>query len=106
MVRAPQGRVRLQPEFPQWQLAIYDRETGKVVVQSDLYGSSMRPVLSPDGKWLVYASRQDAETGLRLRELATGKERWLRGPCSATTGIALDPRSHPRLLLHAGLVRR
>src|SRR6185436_5263076 len=52
--------------FPQWQLATYDRETGKIVVQSDLYGSSMRPVLSSDGKWLVYASREDGETGLRL----------------------------------------
>ena len=28
--------------FPQWQLATFDRETGKVVVQSDIYGSSMR----------------------------------------------------------------
>ncbi|MGH7510499.1 MAG: amidohydrolase family protein [Gemmatimonadales bacterium] len=66
--------------FPQWQLATYDRETGKVVVQSDIYGSSMRPVLSPDGKWLVYATRHDGETGLRLRDLVTGGERWLRYP--------------------------
>jgi Tol biopolymer transport system component len=66
--------------FPQWQLATYDRETGKVVVQSDLYGSSMRPILSRDGKWLVYASRLDGETGLRLRDLGTGSERWLHHP--------------------------
>ncbi len=66
--------------FPQWQLSTYDRETGKIVVQGDLYGSSMRPVLSRDGRWLVYASRHDAETGLRLRELATGRERWLLWP--------------------------
>jgi len=66
--------------FPQWQLATYDRETGKIVVQSDLYGSSMRPVLSSDGKWLVYASREDGETGLRLRDFATGSERWLIYP--------------------------
>ena len=66
--------------FPQWQLATYDRETGKVVVQSDIYGSSMRPVLSPDGKWLVYATRYDGETGLRLRDLTNGSEHWLRWP--------------------------
>jgi Tol biopolymer transport system component len=66
--------------FPQWQLATYDRETGKVVVQSDIYGSSMRPMLSPDGKWLVYATRYDGETGLRLRDLTNGSERWLRWP--------------------------
>ena len=66
--------------FPQWQLATFDRETGKIVVQSDIYGSSMRPVLSRDGRWLVYATRYDAETGLRLRDLANGSERWLRYP--------------------------
>jgi Tol biopolymer transport system component len=66
--------------LPQWQLATFDRETGKIVVQSDNYGSGMRPVLSRDGKWLVYATRRDAETGLRLRDLATGSERWLAWP--------------------------
>src|SRR2546423_8963826 len=40
----------------------------------------MRPVLSPDGKWLVYATRYDAETGLRLRNLSSGDERWLVYP--------------------------
>jgi len=66
--------------FPLWQLATFDRETGKIVVQSDIYGSSMRPVLSRDGKWLVYATRYDGETGLRLRDLSSGSERWLRYP--------------------------
>jgi Tol biopolymer transport system component len=66
--------------FPQWQLATFDRETGKIVVQSDNYGSSMRPILSRDGKWLIYATRHDAETGLRLRDLGTGSERWLAWP--------------------------
>ena len=27
----------------------------------------MRPVLSPDGKWLVYATRHKSDTGLRIR---------------------------------------
>src|SRR2546428_12842611 len=40
----------------------------------------MRPVLSSDGKWLVYATRYDAETGLRLRNLQTGDEQWLGYP--------------------------
>src|SRR5437764_1579992 len=66
--------------FPLWELAIYDRQTGKVFNQTDLYGSAMRPVLSPDGKWLVYATRHDAETGLRLRNLSSGDERWLVYP--------------------------
>src|SRR5256885_3802163 len=67
-------------DLPEWELAIYDRQTGKVFNQTDLYGSAMRPVLSPDGKWLVYATRYDAETGLRLRNLTSGDERWLVYP--------------------------
>ena len=47
---------------------------------SSRYGSAFRPALSPDGKWLTYGSRHDAETGLVLRELATGEERWLAYP--------------------------
>jgi Tol biopolymer transport system component len=39
-----------------------------------------RPVLSPDGKWLVYATRFEGQTGLRIRELATGSDRWLAFP--------------------------
>src|SRR5256884_8837082 len=67
-------------DLPEWELAIYDRQTGKAVNQTDLYGSAMRPVLSPAGKWLVYATRHDAETGLRLRNQASGDERWLVYP--------------------------
>jgi len=67
-------------QFPLWQVAIYDRQTGKVFEQTDLYGSAMRPVPSPDGKWLVYATRYDAETGLRLRNLSSGDEKWLAYP--------------------------
>ena len=97
-----QGGFGYDLTFPQWQLATYDRETGKVVVQSDLYGSSMRPVLSPDGKWLVYATRHDGETGLRLRELATGSERWLRWPVQRDDQESrLHPRSHAGLGVHA-----
>jgi hypothetical protein len=47
---------------------------------SQQYGSAFRPALSPDGNLIAYGSRHDAETGLRLRELATGEERWLAYP--------------------------
>jgi Tol biopolymer transport system component len=66
--------------MPQFQLGVYDRETGTRTTMSARYGSAFRPALSPDGKWLTYGSRQDAETGLRIRELASGEERWLAYP--------------------------
>ena len=67
-------------QYPLWQLAVYDRQTGRLFTQTDVYGSGMRPVLSSDGKWLVYATRYDAETGLRLRDMASGDEKWLVYP--------------------------
>jgi Tol biopolymer transport system component len=66
--------------FPLWQLYSYDRETGLVTQMTNRYGSAFRPAISPDGKWLVYGTREGAQTGLRIRELATGEERWLAHP--------------------------
>ena len=75
-----QGAWQYNAVFPQWQLGVYDRETGTRTTMSARYGSGIRPAVSPDGKWLAYGSRHDAETGLRLRELATGEERWIAYP--------------------------
>src|ERR1041385_9313960 len=80
MGSSPRGGCGYNLNFPLWELAIYDRQTGKVFNQTDLYGGAMRPVLAPDGKWLVYATRHDAETGLRLRSLVSGDEQWLVYP--------------------------
>ena len=66
--------------LPQYQIRVYDRETGTVTLMTSRYGSAFKPALSPDGQWLTYASRQDAETGLRIREIATGEEKWLAYP--------------------------
>jgi Tol biopolymer transport system component len=64
--------------FPQYQIAVYDRDTGRDYSRTSRYGSGIRPTLSPDGRWLVYASRTEDETALRIRDLSTGDERWLR----------------------------
>ena len=61
--RTAAGSVYNQMNF-RWQLGVYDRQTGENFRMSDELGSAMRPVLSPDGRWLVYATRWDAQTGL------------------------------------------
>jgi Tol biopolymer transport system component len=75
-----QGAWQYNAMLPQYQLAVYDRDAGTRTTMTSRYGSAFRPALSPDGKWLAYGSRHDAETGLVLRELATGEERWLAHP--------------------------
>lgn len=63
--------------FPLWQIYRHDRETGDVSQITNAQGSAMRPVLSPDGTLLVYATRFQTRTALRVRNLQTGDERWL-----------------------------
>lgn len=74
------GAWNYNAQMPQYQLATYDRETGEIAGQTNQYGSAFAPTLSSDGKWLVYASRYNTETGLRKRNLQTGEEGWLAYP--------------------------
>lgn len=60
-----------------YQLYVFDRTTGESSIRTFRYGSAFRPTLSPDGRWLVYGSRDVDKTSLRLRDLDTGDERWL-----------------------------
>lgn len=74
------GSWNYNAALPQYQIAKYDREEGKIIPQIERYGSSFRATPSDDGKWLVYGTRHDAETGLVLRNLETGDESWLAYP--------------------------
>jgi len=77
--------VRLGPfsynaQFPLWRIVRRDRKTGdedEIIRQIE---SAFRPWLSPDGKQIVYATRYETETGLRLRNLETGEDHWVRYP--------------------------
>src|SRR5689334_9580607 len=81
------------------------------------YGSAFRPALSPDGKWLVYGSREKTETGLRIRDLATGEERWLaypvqrddqesRGTLDVLPGYSFTPDSRSVVASYGGEIWR
>ena len=63
-------------QLPLWQIAVYDRETGRTHNRTNTWGSAMRPAVSPDGRWMVYATRADSVTALRLRDLESGDETW------------------------------
>lgn len=59
------------------QIQRLDRTTGDVVTVTGSPYGAWRPAVSPDGRWMVYGSRIDARTALRLRNLETGREEWL-----------------------------
>ena len=60
-----------------WTIVTYDRETGETSTRAAGVGGAFKPVLSPDGKWMVYATRADSVTSLRLRDTQSGDEQWL-----------------------------
>lgn len=74
------GAFTYNVRFPLWQIYRHDRETGDAMQVTNAPGSAIRPVLSPDGKWLVYGTRHKTGTGLRVRHVETGAERWLAYP--------------------------
>ncbi|UTW56218.1 amidohydrolase family protein [Kordiimonas sp. SCSIO 12610] len=60
--------------FPALQIYRFDLESGEEIQITQGEGGGLRPLLSPDGTLLVYATRRDGETGLRLRNLKTGAD--------------------------------
>ena len=99
--------------LPQYELGMYDRETGEANQMTVRYGSAFRPAISPDGKWLVYGTRFHTETGLRLRDLKSGEERWLaypvqrdeqesRAPLDVLPGYSFTPDSRSVVASYGG----
>lgn len=66
--------------YPLSQIVRRDRLTGDEDTITEAPGSAIRPLVSPDGTRLLYGTRYEAQTGLRIRYLETGEERWLRYP--------------------------
>ena len=87
--RTAAGSVYNQMNF-RWQLGVYDRQTGENFRMSDELGSAMRPVLSPDGRWLVYATRWDG-TDRKTHVKVTG----YKNPNAEQAGPASDVMMGP-----------
>ncbi|MDQ1411399.1 MAG: hypothetical protein QOJ41_3134 [Acidobacteriaceae bacterium] len=75
-----QGPFSYNAQLPLWKIVRRDRKTGdedEIISQPE---SAFRPTLSPDGKQLVYVTRYETESGLRLRNLETGEDHWVKYP--------------------------
>jgi Tol biopolymer transport system component len=102
VVASPDGRYLYYTErrgvfgynamFPQWAIKRKDRKTGDEDVIITQPESAMRPLLSPDGRTVVYVTRHEAESGLRLRNLETGEDRWVRYPVTRDDQEAIFSR--------------
>lgn len=77
---ARNGAWNYNAMLPQYTIGVYDREKGTTRTIASRYGSAFTPVLSKDGKWMVYGTRFEDKTGLVKRSLATGEETWLAYP--------------------------
>ncbi len=85
------GSWNYNASLPQYQIGTYDMEDGDMAVITSRYGSAFTPTLSKDGNWMVYGTRFEAETGLVLRNLKTGKERWLAYPVQRDEQESIAP---------------
>lgn len=65
--------------FP-WAVVRRDMQEGTTDVIANAYGGAVRPAISPDGTMLVYGTRHEIQTGLRVRNMETGEDRWLAYP--------------------------
>src|ERR1700687_4209753 len=74
------GGFAYNAQFPLWQIARRDRKTGDEDVLIEQLDSSFRPLLSPDGTQVLYVTRYETESGLRLRNLQSGDDRWVKYP--------------------------
>ncbi len=102
---------------PQYQLYVWDKESGRTSQMTTRFGSGFRPTLSPDGQYLVYGTRFETKTGLRLRNLETQAEDWLafpvqrddiesRAPMDAYPGFSFTPDSRAVIVSYGGEIWR
>ncbi len=75
-----QGRINGSDRDAVSQIYMLDMKTRQVYPQTQLADGTFAPQVSPDGQWLVYATRKNADFGYRLRNLTTLEDHWLLFP--------------------------
>jgi imidazolonepropionase-like amidohydrolase/Tol biopolymer transport system component len=104
-----------------WRIAEVDVSTGRIQpLTGDMVGRiGVRPAASPDGRYLSYVSSSGTQMGLRLRDVRTGRERWLAPEVfdnapppyaidsrDLVPGYAFTPRSTALVVAYQGKIHR
>jgi Tol biopolymer transport system component len=76
---SPQGHV-YNSNLGHFQVRRLNRDNGQVESITGFYGGGLRPMISPNGRYLVYGTRYDAKTGLKIHAMDGGAEQWLVYP--------------------------
>lgn len=84
-------------DFPVTQIVRLDLNNGARLQITQGEGGGVRPQVSPDGRHLVYGTRYQTQTGLRIRNLETGEDRWLAYPVQRDAQENLRPSSRGML---------
>jgi Tol biopolymer transport system component len=83
--------------FPVTQIVRLNLSNGARLQITQGEGGGVRPQVSPDGRHLVYGTRYQTQTGLRIRNLETGDDRWLAYPVQRDAQENFRPSSRGML---------
>jgi Tol biopolymer transport system component len=85
------GSWNYNAQLPQYQIGVYDKENAKTRTITSRYGSAFTPTLSKDNQWMAYGARYEDKTGLVLRNMNTGEEKWLAYPVQRDEQESIAP---------------
>ncbi|MGH9420505.1 MAG: hypothetical protein ACRD3J_11055, partial [Thermoanaerobaculia bacterium] len=99
------------------QVKRWDRATDKVTELTDNFSAAIRPAITPDGKFLTYATFEDGENVLRVRELSTSRDHIVKrgiemsalmggSEMDALPGYAFSPDGRFVFLSYGGKIHR
>ena len=113
--RAPRGGSRLA--VPRSQIVRRNRVTGEEDTITYSSGNAFRPIVSRNNKTLIFGTRYEGKTGLRIRNLISGSERWFKYPIQRDEqesrptrdilpGYVFTPDGKEILISYGGKIRR
>jgi Tol biopolymer transport system component len=71
---------KVSPQWPslgEWQIGAVDRSSGAMTSYTDELHGAMRPLLSPDGRYIVYVTQWQRQMRMKLLDMKSREAHWL-----------------------------